>query len=202
MTSLVLLPALASAESLRVVALGDSLTAGYGLDSADLAFPAQLEAALRARGHDVVIVNAGVSGDTATGGLARLDWSVPDDVDAVIVALGANDMLRGVDPSETEKALDAILLRLKQRKLEVSLLGMRAAPNLGEDFVTRFDGLYPRLAERHDAVFYPFFLEGVAANAALNQADGIHPTAEGVAVIVTRILPTIETLLARLDPAG
>lgn len=194
------LPPPATAEPagpIRIVALGDSLTAGLGLAERH-AFPARLEAALTARGHNVAILNAGVSGDTSSGGLARLDWSVGPDADAVIVELGANDALRGLDPADTEKALDAILARLAERRLPVLLTGMRAPPNLGADYAARFDAIYPALAKRHDPVFHPFFLEGVAANRQLNQADGIHPNEEGVERIVEAILPSVEELIARV----
>lgn len=188
-------PQPASAEPLRIVAFGDSLTAGYALPQT-AAFPVLLEAALRARGHDVAIVNAGVSGDTATGGLARLDWSVPEGTRAVILELGANDMLRGVDPAVTENALDAIVTRLKERNIAVLLAGMRAAPNLGEDYARRFEGIYTTLASKHDLVLYPFFLDGVTGNTAHVLPDGLHPNAAGVGVIVERILPTVERFIA------
>ncbi|HYF54944.1 MAG TPA: arylesterase [Salinarimonas sp.] len=180
---------------LKIVALGDSLTAGYGLP-ADAAFPVVLEAALRARGHAVEIVNAGVSGDTASGGLERLDWSVPEGTDAVILELGANDMLRGLDPAQTKKTLDTVIRRLKERNVAVLLAGMYASRNLGPDYVARFDALYPDLAKAHDLVLYPFFLDGVAGERRLNLPDGLHPTADGVRVIVERILPTVERFLA------
>jgi acyl-CoA thioesterase-1 len=189
-----LLPA--SAATLRIVALGDSLTAGLGLQKTD-GFAARLEAALRERGHDVVVVDAGVSGDTASDGLARLDWSVGDDAGAVIVELGSNDALRGVDPKITRDALDRLLARLAERKLPVLLAGMLAPPNLGPDYGEAFNGMYAELAERHGALLYPFFLDGVAAEARLNQADGMHPNAAGVAAIVERILPAVEELIAR-----
>ena len=179
------------------MALGDSLTAGYQI-AASAAFPAQLERALKAKGLNVEIANAGVSGDTASGGLARLDWSVPDGTDAVIVELGANDMLRGVDPKVTRSAIDQIVTRLKQRGIEVLLAGMRAAPNFGPDYERAVNAIYPELASAHNVVFYPFFLEGIAADAKLNQRDGIHPTAAGVESIVTRIMPTVEELIARV----
>ncbi|WP_245442918.1 arylesterase [Methylobacterium terrae] len=185
------------ARHLNLVALGDSLTAGYGLPAA-AAFPVQLEAALRARGHAVTVANAGVSGDTATGGLDRVDWSVPDGTDGVILELGANDMLRGTDPAVTGKALDAIVARLKARGIPVLLAGMRAAPNLGPDYVRRFDAIYPRLAERYGLILYPFFLDGIAGDRGLNLADGLHPTKDGVARVVAGILPSVEEFLARL----
>jgi acyl-CoA thioesterase I len=181
----------------RIVALGDSLTAGYGLPR-DAAFPARLEAALKARGRAVEIANAGVSGDTASGGLARLDWSVPEGTDAVIVELGANDALRGVDPALTRSALEAILRRLQERRIAVLLTGMRAPPNMGSDYVRTFDAIFPALAAAHDVVFDPFFLDGIAADRALNQPDGLHPTAGGVEAIVRRILPKAEELVARV----
>ena len=143
------------------------------------------------------IANAGVSGDTASDGLARLDWSVPEGTDAVIVELGANDMLRGIDPHVTHQALDAILARLTQRHITVMLCGMRAAPNLGADYAREFEAIYPELAKKYGAVFYPFFLDGVAADRSLTQQDGLHPSAEGVDVIVGRILPAVQELITR-----
>jgi acyl-CoA thioesterase-1 len=187
----------ADAATATIVALGDSLTAGYGLPAAD-AFPVRLEAALKARGHDVTVINAGVSGDTSTGGLARLDWAVGPEADAVIVELGANDTLRGVDPAETRKAIDAIVGRLSERGLPVLVAGMLAAPNLGPDYKAAYDSIFPDIAKAYDAVLYPFFLDGVAADPALNQPDGIHPTAEGVDIVVERILPSVEALLERV----
>jgi acyl-CoA thioesterase-1 len=177
-----------------VLVLGDSLVAGYGLSLAD-SFPAQLETALIEAGHAVRVINAGVSGDTSAGGLARLDWLLADRPDLVIVELGANDALRGLDPAQTERNLDAILSRLGQAGLPVLLAGMRAPRNLGDDYTHRFDRIYPDLADRHGVPLYPFFLEGVAIDPALNQADGIHPNAHGVAVIVQRILPSVVRLL-------
>lgn len=188
----------AAAGAANIVVLGDSLSAGFGL-SADQAFPAQLQKALAARGVAVNVVNAGVSGDTASGGLARLDWSVPDGTDAVIVELGANDALRGTAPEVTEKALDTILGRLKARGISVLLCGMLAPPNLGPDYGAAFNALFGALAERHRVELYPFFLDGVAADRTLNQADGMHPTAAGVAVIVDRILPKVMALLGRVQ---
>ncbi|MCP4384794.1 MAG: arylesterase [Hyphomicrobiales bacterium] len=190
-------PAVA-ADPLKLVVLGDSLTAGYGIDQ-NASFPAQLEQALNARGHDVIIVNAGVSGDTASDGLARVDWSVDTETDAVIVELGANDALRGVDPTITRDALDQLLARLvNDRGLPVLLAGMMAPRNLGAEYAEAFDTIYSDLAEHYDALLYPFFLDGVATRADLNQADGIHPSAEGVAVIVERILPSVEALIERI----
>ena len=189
-------PGIAAAEPLRIVALGDSLMAGYGLAEKE-GFPAKLQAALRAKGHDVEVINAGVSGDTASGGLTRLDWSVPKDAAAVILELGANDALRAVNPAETRKALDEALRRLRERKLEVLLAGMLAPPNMGAEYSAAFDRIYPELAQKHSVLLYPFFLDGVAAVEKLNQRDGIHPTAAGVDVIVERILPSVEKLIAQ-----
>jgi acyl-CoA thioesterase I len=186
----------ASARTLKLVALGDSLTAGYGLPPGK-AFPDQLEAALKSKGWDVAVVNAGVSGDTAEDGLARYDWAVPPDADALIVELGANDMLRGLPPKETKETLAAILDRAKGAHLPTLLAGMRAAPNLGADYGRAFDAIYPALAQDDDAGLYPFYLDGVAGDPKLNQPDGLHPTAAGVAVIVGRIVPAVETLLGR-----
>ncbi|HET9615550.1 MAG TPA: arylesterase [Pseudolabrys sp.] len=193
-------PALARAEPVRIVALGDSLTAGFGLPVAE-AFPTRLQAALKAKGIDATIANAGVSGDTASGGLERLSWSVPDGTDAVILELGANDALRGLDPTLTEKALDAILVKLAARHIPVLLAGMKAPPNMGADYAKRFDGIYPALAAKHPVIVYPFFLDGVAGDRALNQGDGMHPTAAGVDIIVQRILPSVEELIAKAREA-
>ncbi len=184
-------------KTLKLVALGDSLSAGYNLPGS-AAFPAVLEQALRKKGLSVEIVNAGVSGDTTQGGLERLDWSVPDGTDGVILELGANDALRGIDPAQTRQALDAIIARLKERKIPVMLVGMLAPRNLGEDYGKRFDAIYPELAQTYGLVLYPFFLEGIVGDRALNQADGLHPTAEGVHVIVRAILPTVERFIATL----
>jgi acyl-CoA thioesterase-1 len=182
---------------LRIVALGDSLTTGLGLP-ANQALPVKLQAALKAKGISAEVADAGVSGDTAANGLARLDWAVDDKADGVIVALGANDMLRGLDPAVTRKALDAILRRLGQRKIPVLFVGMRAAPNLGADFGKQFEAIYPELAAKHGVLFYPFLLDGVAADPKLNQRDGIHPTAAGVDRMVAGILPKVEELVARI----
>ena len=182
---------------IKIVALGDSLTAGYNLP-ASAAFPVRLERALRAKGQVVEVANAGVSGDTASGGLARLDWSVPDGTAAVIVELGANDMLRGIDSKVTQRALEEIVRRLTERRIVVLVAGMRAIPNLGIDFASGFETIYPEIASKYDALLYPFFLDGVAGDAKLNQRDGLHPTAAGVDVIVGGILPKAEELVARV----
>ena len=187
----------AADRPINIVAFGDSLTAGLGL-AASQAFPAQLQRALVAKGIAVNIANAGVSGDTATGGLSRLDWSVPDGTDAVILELGANDALRGFDPAVTRKALDTILHRIVERKISVLLCGMLAPPNLGPEYGRAFNAIYPDLAAETGAILYPFFLTGVATDPKLNQADGLHPTAAGVAVIVAGILPQVEELIARV----
>ena len=189
---------LAQGQPLRLVVLGDSLTAGYGLPQ-EAAFPAVLERALKAKGYRVEIANAGVSGDTSSGGLDRLDWSVPDGTDGVIVELGANDMLRGLDPSLTRQSIGAIVERLRARNIPVMLAGMYASRNLGPDYVQKFDSLYPDIAKKHDLVLYPFFLDGVAGERSLNLPDGLHPTAKGVEIIVERILPTVESFLGRLS---
>jgi len=184
----------------RIVVLGDSLSAGFGLPIQD-ALPAKLERALRAKGLAVEIANAGVSGDTAAGGLARLDWSVPDGTDAVILELGANDALRGSDSRATRASLEAIITKLKARKIAVLLAGMLAPRNLGPDYAKTFDAIYPQLAAEHGLILYPFIAEGVAGDAALNQADGIHPTAAGVDIIVSRMLPKVEELVTRVRAA-
>jgi acyl-CoA thioesterase-1 len=183
------------AEPMTILALGDSLTAGYGL-APDEAFPVKLEAALKAKGFDVRIINAGVSGDTASAGRDRLDWALTDEVDAVIVELGANDALRGVDPKITRAALEDILKRLAARQLPVLLAGMKAPRNLGPEYAGAFDPIFPELAKAHGAGLYPFFLEGVATNAGLNQGDGIHPNAKGVDTIVSSVLPDVEKLIS------
>ncbi|MFC0240628.1 arylesterase [Rhodopseudomonas telluris] len=179
---------------LKVVVLGDSLTAGYGLP-ADAAFPVKLQKALDAKGIRTDMINAGVSGDTASGGLERLDWSVPPDADAVIVELGANDALRGTDPKVPRKALDEIIKRLKARNIPVLLAGMLAPPNYGPDYAREFNAIYPDLAKQYDVPLYPFFLDGVATVSGLNQADGLHPTAAGVDRVVANILPSVEAFL-------
>ena len=187
----------AAAPTPVIVAFGDSLTAGLGLPEKD-SFPAQLERALKARGQEVKVVNAGVSGDTAAAGLARLDWAMPDDASAVIVELGANDMLRGIDSKVTQRALEEIVRRLTERRIVVLVAGMRAIPNLGIDFASGFETIYPEIASKYSALLYPFFLDGVAGDVKLNQRDGLHPTAAGIDVIVGGILPKAEELIARV----
>jgi len=184
----------AAAEPVRLMAYGDSLTHGYGLSPGET-FPEQLEAALREKGLDVQVINAGNSGDTTAGGLARLDWALADDPDAVILELGANDGLRGLDPAATYDNLDAILAKLTAQDLPVLLAGMLAPPNLGREYGEEFNQIYPRLAKKYDLPLYAFFLDGVAMEPGLNQADGIHPNADGVAEIVARILPHVVRLL-------
>ena len=187
----------AAAAPQTILALGDSLTAGLGLGAAD-AFPARLEAALKAKGHDVKVINAGVSGDTAADGAARLDWALGEPVNAVIVELGANDALRGLPVAQAEQALDQLLTALEQKKLPALLTGMKAPPNMGAEYQQAFDGMYQRLAAKHPSVLvYPFFLDGVAADPKLNQGDGMHPNPAGVEVIVARMLPSVEQLLGR-----
>jgi len=192
----VILPA--AAEPVEIVGFGDSLMAGYQLDAGQ-SFPDRLEAALREKGHEVRVTNAGVSGDTTSGGLSRLDWSVPDGTDLVILELGANDMLRGISPEITERNLDAMITRLKEREIAVLLAGMMAAPNLGDDYAAAFNGMFPRLAEKHDVMLYPFFLDGVATNSALLLDDGMHPNAQGIDRMVENALPMVEQALAALD---
>jgi acyl-CoA thioesterase-1 len=192
----------AVAEPYKIVGFGDSLMAGYGLDAGQ-GFPEKLQQALREKGHDVVITNAGVSGDTTSAGLSRLDWSVPDGTRLVILELGANDMLRAVDPEITEKNLDAMISRLKERGMAVLLAGMRAAPNLGPDYQAAFDAIYPRLAQKHGVALYPFFLEGVAADRPFLLEDGMHPNADGIDRMVENALQTVEKAIADNPvPAG
>jgi acyl-CoA thioesterase-1 len=193
-------PGTALARTLRIVAFGDSLSAGFELP-ANGSFPAQLEAALRAKGRDVTVVNAGVSGDTASDGLARLDWSLPAGADLVIVEFGANDMLRGLDPAITRRALDEILTRLQARGASVLLAGMRSMTNLGESYRGQFETIYPELAKAHGVPLYPFFLEGIAEQAAFNLADGMHPNRSGVGKIVAGILPSVEAALDQIGGA-
>jgi acyl-CoA thioesterase I len=186
----------ALASSTTILALGDSLTAGYGLPPGE-AMPDKLQDALKAEGFDITIINAGVSGDIAAQGAARLDWALTDDVKAVIVELGANDALRGLPPPQAEAALREILQKLKTKNLPVLLVGMKAPPNLGEDYGKAFDGIYVKLATEFGVALYPFYLEGVAAQPDLNQADGIHPNEKGVAVIVPRLVPYVKKLIAK-----
>jgi acyl-CoA thioesterase-1 len=181
-------------KPIKLVVLGDSLSAGLGLPAQD-AFPAKLQKALQAKGIAIDMTNAGVSGDTSSGGRDRLDWSVPDGTEGVIVELGANDAMRGIDPDLTRAALTDIVGRLKARKIAVMLCGMLAPPNFGADYGARFNSIYPDLAKQFDVPLYPFFLDGVAADAKLNQADGIHPTAEGVDIVVGKMLPTVEAFV-------
>jgi acyl-CoA thioesterase-1 len=181
-------------KPIKLVVLGDSLSAGLGLPAQD-AFPAKLKKALQTKGIAVDMINAGVSGDTSSGGRDRLDWSVPDGTEGVIIELGANDAMRGIDPDLTRAALTDIVTRLKARKIAVMLCGMLAPPNFGADYGARFNSIYPDLAKQFDVPLYPFFLDGVAADAKLNQADGIHPTAEGVDIVVNNMLPTVEAFL-------
>jgi acyl-CoA thioesterase-1 len=197
-TALAQTGAAAGAKPIKMVVLGDSLSAGFGL-SAPAAFPERLGKSLKSRGLAVDIINAGVSGDTSSGGRDRLDWSVPEGTEAVIVELGANDALRGTDPAVTRSALSDILTRLKARKIAILLCGMYAPPNYGGDYSARFNAIYPDLAKSFGVPLYPFFLEGVAADARLNQADGLHPTAEGVEVMVRNILPTVEAFLGSIS---
>ena len=189
----------ANATSLKLAVLGDSLTAGYGLP-ASAAFPVRLQQALKEKGIAADIINAGVSGDTASGGRDRLDWSIPEGTQAVIVELGANDMLRGIEPKVTRAALSKIIQRLKARGIAVLLCGMYAAPNLGEPYGRAFNSIYPDLAKKYGVALYPFFLDGVVGDNALKQADGLHPTAAGVDVIVQRILPAVEAFVKTLPP--
>jgi acyl-CoA thioesterase I len=188
----------AAARTLRLVALGDSLTAGLGL-APGKAFPDRLEAALRAKGWDVKVINAGVSGDTAADGLARYEWAVPPDADALIIELGANDMLRGLKPEAMKATLAAILDKARAAHLPTLLAGMRAAPNLGPEYAGQFSAIYPALAKAYDLPLYPFFLDGVAGDPKLNQPDGLHPTADGVEVIVQKILPSVEALMKQVN---
>jgi acyl-CoA thioesterase I len=187
----------APVQPMRIVVLGDSLVAGFQLKAAD-AFPAQLERALKARGHDVEIINAGVSGDTTAGGLERLKWAVPEATDAVILELGANDALRGLDPARAKANLEKIILELKANGIEVLVAGMLAPRNLGTNYSSAFDSIYPELASEHAVLLYPFFLDGIAFDAKFNLGDGIHPNGSGVAEITRRIVPQVEQLIERV----
>lgn len=193
----VLIATPAWAEQVNIIAIGDSLTAGYGLAQSE-SFPAQLQAALQAVGEEVKIINSGVSGDTSAGGRARLEWALSLQPDAVILELGANDGLRGLDPRETEANLSQMIADIQKQALPVLLTGMRAPPNLGQQYGTEFNNLFRRLAKKHRLLFYPFFLEGVAAVPALNQTDGIHPNAAGIGEIVKRILPFVRALIGQV----
>ena len=184
-------------KPIKIVAFGDSLTAGYMLPQSE-AFPVQLERALKARGHVIEVINAGVSGDTTGGGLERFDWAVPEGTEAVILELGANDALRGISPAKARANMEKILGLLKARGIEVLVAGMAAPRNWGEDYVKSFDAIYPELARQSGAIHYPFFLDGVALKPELNLGDGLHPTGKGVAVIVGNILPAVESLIERV----
>jgi len=188
----------AYAKPVKILAIGTSLTQGYNLPSgAD--FTSVLQAQLKAKGHDAIVVNAGVSGDTSAGGLARLDWTLSEKFDGAIVELGSNDALRGLDVPQTRANLDQILSNLKARGIAVLFTGMKSPRNLGPEYVEAFDAVYPELAKKHAVLFYPFFLEGVAANLPLNQADGIHPNEKGTLVIVKGILPYVEKLITQIE---
>jgi acyl-CoA thioesterase-1 len=193
-TILIVLPVQAGTT---ILALGDSLTAGYGLEAGH-AMPDVLQSALRKDGKDITIVNAGVSGDTAAQAAARLDWSLTPDVKAIILELGANDALRGLPPEGADKALREIMDKAKAKNLPVLILGMKAPPNLGIDYQTKFDAVYPRLAADYGAALYPFYLEGVAADPTLNQADAMHPNDAGVAIIVQRLEPVVASFVSEL----
>ena len=186
-----------SGATIKILALGTSLTQGYGLPPGT-EIPVQLEAALKASGINATVINAGVSGDTSADGLSRLDWALADKPDAAIIELGSNDMLRGLPPENTEKNLRGILTKLKAAKIPVLLCGMGAQRNLGPEYVKRFDSIYPRLAKEDGVLFYPFVLEGVALKRELNQADGMHPNPAGVKVIVSRMLPLVKQLVGQV----
>lgn len=191
----------ARAELLHLVGFGDSLMAGYQLPPED-AFPARLEKALKAKGHDIVIANAGVSGDTTSGGLARIDWSVPDGTKGVILELGANDALRGIPPEESRKNLVSMIEKLKSRNIAVLLVGMIAPPNMGDDYAARFNPIYPELAAKYGVELYPFFLDGVVENPGLKLEDGMHPNGEGIGVMVERFLPYAERFIGSIEKNG
>jgi acyl-CoA thioesterase I len=188
----------AMASTIKLVTLGDSLTAGYELPAED-AFPAKLEKALKAAGHDVAITNASVSGDTSADGLARADWSIAEGTDGVILELGANDALRGLTPEDTEKNLDAIIAQLKERKIAVLLAGMQAPPNMGPDYASRFNAIFPALAKKYDLTLYPLFVEAFILHPELKLADGMHPNAKGVDAAVAAFLPVAERFLGEID---
>lgn len=186
-----------AASPIRILAFGDSLTAGYGLAEAET-LTTQLGAALTKMGREAVVINGGVSGDTSAGGAARIDWALADQPQVMILALGANDMLRGIDPANTKGNLEAIIAKAKAAEVEIILAGMQAAPNLGEDYKGAFDALYPELARTHDLLFLPFLLQDVAMDPALNQADGMHPNGEGVSVMVRHLLPLVTEAMDRV----
>lgn len=200
-TVLLALPLAGHAATINLVAVGDSLMAGYQLPPQD-AFPTRLEKALRDKGHDVTIANAGVSGDTTSGGLARIDWSVPDGTDGVILELGANDALRGIAPEESRRNLTAMIDKLKARGIAVLLVGMMAPPNMGDDYAGRFNPIYPELSKSHDVPLYPFFLDGVVEDAALKIEDGMHPNGDGIGVMVERFLPVAEEFIGSVANNG
>lgn len=187
----------AQEKAINLVGFGDSLMAGYQLAPSE-SYTAQLEAALKAKGHNVIIANAGVSGDTTSGGLSRIDWSVPDGTDGVILELGANDALRGIAPEQSEKNLDAMLLRLKERGIPVMLAGILAPPNMGGDYAEKFNPIYKRLADKYSVPLYPFFLDGVTTVPGMQLEDGMHPNAKGVAVMAERSLPMVEAFLGEI----
>ncbi|MFN7025914.1 MAG: arylesterase [Pseudorhizobium sp.] len=201
MTFLLAAPVTAQQREIQLVGFGDSLMAGYQLAPSE-SYTAQLEVALTQKGHNVVVANAGVSGDTTSAGLSRVDWSVPDGTDGVILELGANDALRGIPPEQTEKNLDAIITRLKQRGIPVLLAGMLAPPNMGSQYSTRYDEIYPRLAQKHAVPLYPFFLDGVVAVSGTQLEDGMHPNAKGVGIMVERSLPAVERFLGEIRSGG
>ncbi|CDN49872.1 arylesterase [Neorhizobium galegae] len=199
--ALAAMPAAAQDKAIQLVGFGDSLMAGYQLAPSE-SYTAQLEAALKADGQNVVVTNAGVSGDTTAGGLSRIDWSVPDGTDGVILELGANDALRGISPEQSEKNLDAILARLKERKIPVFLIGILAPPNMGGDYAEKFNPIYKRLAEKYAVPLYPFFLDGVATISTLQLSDGMHPNAKGVAVMVEKTTEPVKSFLGAIKDKG
>ena len=195
------LPASAQEKPLQIVGFGDSLMAGYQLAQSE-SYTAQLEAALKAKGYNITVTNAGVSGDTTSGGLARIDWSVPDGTDGVILELGANDALRGISPEQSEKNLDTMMARLKDRKIPIFLIGILAPPNMGGDYAGRFNPIFQKLAGKYGVPLYPFFLDGVATVPGLQLSDGMHPTAKGVGVMVEKTLPAVESFLGAVKNKG
>lgn len=188
-------------RTIELVGFGDSLMAGYQLAPSE-SYTAQLEAALKAKGYNVAVTNAGVSGDTTAGGLSRIDWSVPDGTDGVILELGANDALRGIAPEQSEQNLDAMLARLRQRNIRVLLAGMLAPPNMGRDYAEKFNPIYQRLAEKYNVPLYPFFLDGVATVDGMQLEDGMHPNAKGVAAMVEKSLASVERFLGEIKAEG